>query len=55
MSFFGKLVRTTVNVAVGLPAALLRDAVTLGGAIDNDGRTHTADKLQQIKDEAEDD
>lgn len=51
--FFGKLVRTVVNVAT-LPVAVARDAVTLAGVIDNDGRPHTADKLQQIKDEASD-
>jgi len=49
---FGKIVKLAVNVGVGLPVALLRDAVSLAGAIDNDGRPHTVDKLQQIKDEA---
>ncbi len=50
---FGKLVRTVVNVTL-LPVAVARDAVSLAGAIDNDGRPHTADALQRIKDEASD-
>lgn len=53
MSIFGKIVRTVVNVST-LPVAVVQDIVSLGGAIDNGGRPHTADKLKQIKDEAED-
>lgn len=49
--FFGKLVRTAVNVGVGLPVALVTDVLTLGGAAEG-GRIRTAEKLQQIKDEA---
>lgn len=52
MGLFGALVRTAVNVAT-LPAAVVRDAVTLGGAIDNDGKSHTAEHLEKIKREAE--
>ena len=54
MSFFGALVRTVVNTAM-LPVAVVRDAVTLAGAIDNNGRPHTSDQLHKIKDDADDD
>lgn len=49
---FGKMVGLVVNVGVGLPVAIARDVVSLAGAIDNNGRPHTADKLEQIKKEA---
>lgn len=52
MSFFGKLVRTAVNV-VTLPVAIAADVVTLGNIASGD-KTYTEQKLQQIKDEAED-
>jgi hypothetical protein len=51
MKLFGQVVRTLVNVAT-LPVAVLRDCVSLGGAIDNEGRPHTADALDQLKREA---
>jgi hypothetical protein len=53
MSLFGKLVRTTVNVAT-LPVAVVHDVVSLAGAIDNNGKSHTAEHLERIKREAED-
>lgn len=52
MKLFGQLVRTAVNV-VTLPVAVVRDAVTLGGAIDNDGKPHTLEHLEKLKREAE--
>ena len=52
MSLFGQLVRTAVNVAT-LPVAVVHDAVSLGGAIDNDGKSHTIEHLERIKREAE--
>lgn len=53
MSLFGQLVRTVVNVAT-LPVAVVRDAVSLGGVIDNNGTPHTVEHLEKIKREAED-
>ena len=57
MKFFGQLVRTVVNVAT-LPVAVIADVMTGGGIMTghNDGRaadTFTAKKLQQIKDDAD--
>ena len=60
MKLFGQLVRTVVNVAA-LPVEVVRDVVTLGGAIngenDDEGLegTYTARRLQQLKDEAKED
>jgi hypothetical protein len=52
MSLFGKFVRTAINVAT-LPVAAVKDVVTLGGAGVRD-ESYTAEKLEQIKEEAED-
>lgn len=54
MSLFAQIVRTAVNVAT-LPVAIIRDAISLAGATDNNGRPHTADQLDKIKREASDD
>lgn len=54
MGLFGALVKTVVNVAT-LPVAVVKDVVSLGGSIDNNGRPHLADHLQKIKDEADED
>jgi hypothetical protein len=52
VSLFGALVRTAVNV-VTLPVAVAHDILSLGGAIDNNGKPHTAEHLEKIKREAE--
>ena len=54
MKLFGQIIRTAVNV-VTLPVAVVKDIMTLGGIITENGRPYTAVKLQQIKDEARDD
>lgn len=54
MSLFGALVRTMVNTAL-LPVAAARDVVTLGGTLDENGRPHLADAIDQLKREASDD
>lgn len=51
MKLFGQLVRTVVNTAT-LPVAVVRDLVSLGGAIDNNGKPHTLDALEKLKREA---
>ena len=54
MSIFGKLVRTAVNVAA-LPVEIAKDIVTLGGVCTKgDFEPYTAERLKQLKDEAED-
>lgn len=58
MKIFGQIVRTIVNVAT-LPVAIVKDVTTLGGTLTGDNRdysaggTHTAKKLEQIKEEAD--
>ncbi len=54
MSFFGRIIRTAINVAT-LPVDVVKDAVTLGGSFTEDGRSSIAKKVQLIKNEAEDD
>lgn len=51
MKLFGQIVRTVVNTAL-LPVAVARDVITLGGIADENGRPHTLDALQKLKDEA---
>lgn len=51
MKIFGQIVRTAVNIAT-LPAAVVRDAVTLAGTIDNQGRSHITEHLERIKRES---
>lgn len=54
MSLFGKIVRTAINVVIGVPVALTQDILTLGGVATEQDKPYIAQKLQQIKDEAED-
>jgi hypothetical protein len=60
MGLFGAIVRTAVNV-VTIPVSIAKDIVTLGGTITGDNKdysldgTHLAKKVEQIKNEAEDD
>ncbi len=54
MGLFGALIKTVVNVAT-LPVAVAKDVVSLGGSIDNGGRPHTFDHLQQLKEDADED
>lgn len=51
MKIFGQIVRTVVNVAT-LPLAVVKDVLTLGGVITENGEPYTVEKLRQIKDEA---
>ena len=53
MSLFGKIVRLGVNI-VTAPIAVVHDVVSLGGAIDNNGKSHTLEHLEKIADDAED-
>ena len=51
MKLFGQIIRTVVNVAL-VPVAVARDVITLGGVADENGRPHTVDALEKLKDEA---
>jgi hypothetical protein len=54
MSLFGKIVKTTINVGIGLPVAVVKDVFTLGGAITRPGYPcHTSEQLDLIKKEAD--
>lgn len=53
MSLFGRIIRTTVNVAT-LPVAIVKDVYTFGGIATDQRECYTAQKLEQIKEEAED-
>lgn len=53
MGLFGQIVGVVIETAK-LPVAIAWDAVSLAGVIDNNGRPHTADQLDKIKDEARD-
>lgn len=53
MSLFGKLVRTAVNVAA-LPVEVVRDVVTLGGIATEQDKPYTIQRLETLKEEAED-
>jgi hypothetical protein len=52
MGLFKALVRTIINVAT-LPAAIIKDAVTLGGAATDQSKPYTVKKLDQIKRESD--
>lgn len=52
MKIFGQLVRTAINV-VKLPAAVVKDVVTLGGIATEQGKPYTAQALTKLADEAQ--
>jgi hypothetical protein len=52
MSIFGKLLKTTLDV-VTTPVAVLKDVATLGGAITDQRKPYTAQKLDQLGDDVE--
>jgi hypothetical protein len=53
VSLFGAIVKTVVNV-VTLPVAVVKDVVTLGNIASGD-EPYTIQKIQQIKEEANED
>ena len=54
MGLFGAIVRTVVNVAT-LPVAVTKDVLTLGGSLEGKDTSYTEDKIEQIKEEADED
>lgn len=53
MKLFGQLIRTAVNTAL-LPVAVVADAVTLGGEM-NDHGSYTTEAVERLKREARED
>lgn len=51
MKLIGQLIRTAVNV-VALPVAVVSDAVTAGGVMNDHGQTYTGEALRRLKREA---
>ena len=54
MSLFGAIIRTAVNV-VAIPVAVAKDVITLGAKAADDGESYTAEAIEKLKDEADDD
>jgi len=54
MKLFGQIVRTVVNV-VQLPVEIVKDVATLGGVLTERDESYTRAKLEEIKDEAQED
>lgn len=53
MGLFSALTKITIDV-VTLPVAIAKDVVTLGGTITDQSKPYTAQKLDEIKEDAED-
>jgi hypothetical protein len=47
MGIFGKLIKLTLDV-VETPIAVVKDVVTLGGAINDKNQPYTLDKIEDI-------
>ena len=54
MKLFGQVIRTFVNV-ITLPVAIAEDVLTLGGTLTDHDTSYTIEKLQEIKEEADED
>lgn len=52
MGLFGKLIQLGVQVAT-TPVAIVKDVVTLGGALTDKNEPYTATKFKDIQDKAE--
>jgi len=54
MSLFGKLVKTVVNV-VALPVEVVKDVVTLGGVATLQEKSYTAQRVEKLVEDADED
>lgn len=54
MGLFGKIVKTAINVGVGLPVAITKDIFSLGGVAAGKDKPFTSEMLDKIKEEADD-
>lgn len=59
MGLFGKLLKTTIDIA-SLPVDVVKDTVTMGGALNDEDEPYTIQKLkrlggdgEEIRDEAD--
>lgn len=52
MSIFGKLLKTTLDVVTS-PVAVVKDIATMGGALTDQRKPYTAQKLDQLGDDIE--
>jgi hypothetical protein len=52
MSIFGKILKTTLDVVTS-PAAVVKDIVTLGGAVNERDKPYTAQKFDQLSNDVE--
>lgn len=52
MSIFGKLLKTGLHV-VTTPIDIVKDVATLGGALTDQAKPYTAQKLQKLGDDLE--
>lgn len=53
MSIFGSLLKTAFDVATS-PIDVVKDVVTLGGALTDEHELYTVQKLKQLAEDAED-
>lgn len=54
MSIFSSLTKAVIGVVVETPIALIADAVTLGGALNNQREPYTATALKKVMDNVTD-
>ena len=50
MSIFGRLLKTAMDVAT-TPVAVVKDIVTMGGAVTGERETYTGKKVRQLGDD----
>jgi hypothetical protein len=49
MGILGKIISITLNV-VEIPVAIIKDAATMGGALTDEDKPYTAQKIEEIGD-----
>ncbi len=52
MGFFGNITKLAMDIAV-TPIAIIKDVVTLGGELSDNGGTYTGKKIQDIENDFE--
>lgn len=56
MSIFGKLLKTTLDLGIGVPVAIAKDIVTMGGAVTDQidkGHPYTFDAVKRVSKDAD--
>lgn len=54
MKLFGQIVRTVVNTAL-IPVAVVKDVATAGGVVTGRRESYTRERIETLKDEAQED